>query len=69
MDENRRPGGTTPVKLKHPAMNIELVRSQKRQAISANAFTYLQDQQIIELKLVPFADWKTRFALYLNLAI
>ncbi len=32
-------------------------------------FMYLQDQWIIELKLVPFTDWKTRFTLYLNLAL
>ncbi len=29
MDENKRPEGTTPVKSKHPAMNIKLVGSQK----------------------------------------
>ncbi len=32
-------------------------------------FIYLQDWQIKELKLVPFADWKMRFMLYLNLAV
>ncbi len=57
------------MKLKHPAMNIELVRSQTWPEISANAFMYLQDWRIIELRLVPFADWKKRFMLYLNLAL
>ncbi len=43
MDENKRPGGQTPVKSKHPAMNIELAEGQARPTISANAFMYLQD--------------------------
>ncbi len=57
------------MKSKHPVMNIKLVRSQKRLVISANMFMYLQDRWIIELKLVPFADWKTLFALHLDLAL
>ncbi len=36
--------------------------------ITDNVFMYLQDRRIVELKLIPFADWKTQFALYLNLA-
>ncbi len=29
MDDNKRPGGATPVKSKHPVMNIELAEGQK----------------------------------------
>ncbi len=59
MEENKWPGGTNPVKSKHPAMNMDLVKGQARLTISNNAFMYLQDRWIIELKFVPFADWKT----------
>ncbi len=57
------------MKLKHPTMNVELAERQTRPEIPENAFIYLQDQRIIELKLVPFADWKTRFMIYFCLAL
>ncbi len=57
------------MKSKHPVMNIKLVEGQAQLTITNNAFMYLQDRRIIKLKLIPFADWKTRFVLYLNLAL
>ncbi len=69
MDDNKQPGGRDQVKPKHPAMNIKLAEGQMRPEIPENAFIYLQDWRIIELKFVPFADWKTWFMLYLCLAL
>ncbi len=43
MDDDKWPGGTHPVKLKHPVMNMELSEGQKRPEIPDNAFIYLQD--------------------------
>ncbi len=50
-------------------MNIKLAEGQTRPEISNNVFIYLQDRWIAELKLVPFTDWKTRFMLYLDIAL
>ncbi len=43
MDEDRRPGGSNPVRSKHPVMNNELGKGQVRLMITDNAFIYLQD--------------------------
>ncbi len=69
MFNNKRPGGKDEVKPKHLAVNVQLAEGQKRPEISENAYIYLQDRQIHELKFVLFADWKTQFMLYLNLAL
>ncbi len=57
------------MKPKHPVMNIELADGQQRLRISENAFIYLQSKRIHKLRFTPFADWKTRFMLYLDLAL
>ncbi len=41
MDDNKQPGGRDEVKPKHPAMNIQLGKGQKRPTIPDNAFIYL----------------------------
>ncbi len=57
MDEEKQLGGGNPVKSKHPVMNVELGKDQVRPTISDNAFIYLQDRRINQLRLVPFVDF------------
>ncbi len=43
MDNDKRPGGSNPVRSKHPVMNISLGEGQTRPTVAENAFIYLQD--------------------------
>ncbi len=50
-------------------MNVQLAKGQTQPEIPENAYIYLACRRLYELKFLPFADWKTRFMLYLNLAL
>ncbi len=50
-------------------MNEVLPDNEKRPTEDENAFIYLNTEAIKELRLMPWADFKSRFGLYLTLGL